>query len=243
MYSSNPLSYIRRKATFVFALSLVLACLSCSSSEDEDTTIEPPILGYSNSICPDDKHPHAIDLGLPSGTKWACCNVDANTPEDLGGHYAWGETTEKTEYTYDTYLYCAQVEGKQVYAYLGYNIAGSSYDVAHVKMGGSWVMPTQEQLNELRSCEWIWSVRDGKNGTINGYKVKGSNGAMLFFPAASYHWYSSLRKKGYEGGYWSSQPFSTLENIAYILTFTSDNPDNWEVQSKEKGMSVRAVCK
>lgn len=48
--------------------------------------------------CPDSHHPHLIDLGLPSGTKWACCNVGAQKPEDYGGYYAWGETAEKNSY-------------------------------------------------------------------------------------------------------------------------------------------------
>ena len=72
-----------------------------------------PVCGnYSNFLeidtdeinsCPDGHHPHAIDLGLPSGTKWACCNVGAEKPEDDGGYYAWGETGEKEEYTWVTY--------------------------------------------------------------------------------------------------------------------------------------------
>ena len=53
--------------------------------------------------CPDANHPHAIDLGLPSGTKWACCNVGASAPEQYGGYYAWGETHEKSVYNWDTY--------------------------------------------------------------------------------------------------------------------------------------------
>ena len=56
-----------------------------------------------NNICPDDHHPHMIDLGLPSGTKWACCNVDATKPEEYGGYYAWGETETKDSYEWETY--------------------------------------------------------------------------------------------------------------------------------------------
>ena len=53
----------------------------------------------AQSSCPDNHHPHMIDLGLPSGTKWACCNVGASRPEEYGGYYAWGETEEKDYYT------------------------------------------------------------------------------------------------------------------------------------------------
>lgn len=58
------------------------------------------------TTCPDDHHPHLIDLGLPSGTKWACCNVGANTPEGYGNYYAWGETQTKDEYNWSNYIHC-----------------------------------------------------------------------------------------------------------------------------------------
>ena len=54
--------------------------------------------------CPDDHHPHLIDLGLPSGTKWACCNVGATAPQGDGGYYAWGETDEKDVYDWTAYI-------------------------------------------------------------------------------------------------------------------------------------------
>ena len=55
------------------------------------------------TACPDNNHPHLIDLGLPSSTKWSCCNVGASKPEAYGGYYAWGETQEKSLYDYTTY--------------------------------------------------------------------------------------------------------------------------------------------
>ncbi|MBR2192647.1 MAG: hypothetical protein IJ910_04970 [Bacteroidaceae bacterium] len=58
-----------------------------------DVTVTGDLTTYPD--CPDDHHPHLIDLGLPSGTRWACCNVGADAPESYGGFYAWGETTEK----------------------------------------------------------------------------------------------------------------------------------------------------
>ena len=94
--------------------------------------------------CPDDNHPHAIDLGLPSGTLWACCNVGADKPESYGGYYAWGETEEKTTYNLSEYLYYQNGS----YLNLGSEIAGSSYDVAHVMWGGSWMMASKAQQDE-----------------------------------------------------------------------------------------------
>ncbi|MBO4315774.1 MAG: hypothetical protein J5867_07425, partial [Prevotella sp.] len=80
----------------------------------------------------------AVDLGLPSKTKWASCNVGATKPEEYGGYYAWGETEEKEVYDESTYKYYQNDE----YVNLGSDISGTEYDVAHVKWGGNWRMPT-----------------------------------------------------------------------------------------------------
>ena len=76
------------------------------------TLIIDKILNKPNGYleCPDNNHPHMIDLGLPSGTKWACSNVDTTHPENQsptnkGGYYAWGETEEKTDYSWNTYIH------------------------------------------------------------------------------------------------------------------------------------------
>ena len=100
--------------------------------------------------CPDNKHPHVIDLGLPSGTKWACCNLGAANPYDLGDTYQWGETTISEENansdTYDFY------DSKtKTYKDIGKNISGTKYDAARAKWGGKWRMPTKEEMNELLS--------------------------------------------------------------------------------------------
>lgn len=228
-------------------LLMTLTCVSCSSSEEDEESPEPPTIGVIKSTrCPGNKHPHAIDLGLPSGTKWACCNVDAKVPGDLGGHYAWGETKEKSEYTLDTYTYYTVIDEKDIYAYLGENIAGSIYDVAHVKMGGSWCMPTLAQMKELLDCEWKWSVEyDSSEYGRSGYAVKGKNGATIFLPAAGYLWHPTQNGVGSHGRYWCSQPYpnSSRECYAYILSFYSTESVNWLIDSKERGFSVRAVCK
>ena len=145
--------------------------------------------------CPDDNHPHAIDLGLPSGTKWACCNVDASKPEDYGGYYAWGETEEKDNYRWYTYKHgyrddddsgTSDIFDGSTYWHgshkFGNSICGTSYDVAHVKWGNSWQMPTYEQLEEfLNNCDYEWITLNGINGMIFTSKI---NKGKVFFPAA-----------------------------------------------------------
>ena len=126
--------------------------------------------------CPDDHHPHFIDLGLPSGTKWACCNMGATKPEEYGGYYAWGETEAKTSFSWENYIHC---EGSEYTCkYLGDDIACTEYDVAHVRWGGEWVMPSAEQFRELiHECTYDVDENGGRRFTA-------SNGGSIFLPAA-----------------------------------------------------------
>ena len=187
--------------------------------------------------CPDDHHPHLIDLGLPSGTKWACCNVDADAPESYGGYYAWGETTEKDVYDWSTYTHC---DGSSDLCHnLGSNIAGSQYDVAHVKWGGIWQMPTKDQLDELKTkCTSKWTMLNG----VSGYEFTGSNGGYIFLPAAGRHWYSELYDDGSDGYYWSSTSNEDFEGSAYSFYFyeISAYRDDYD---RLHGLSVRPVSK
>ena len=173
------------------------------------TCLVNKILGISNPneepasylTCPDDHHPHMIDLGLPSGTLWSCCNIDASYPEGCGGYYAWGETEEKNNYSWKTYLYC---EGTQeTCQYLG-NIAGTEYDVAHVKWGDAWRMPNYDEINELRNeC----SVETISFNNMVYDKYIGPNGNVIIFPYAGLMWYGSNTDIGVELSYWASDQY------------------------------------
>jgi hypothetical protein len=187
--------------------------------------------------CPDDNHPHMIDLGLPSGTKWACCNVGASSPEEYGGYYAWGETTEKDVYDWNTYTYC---DGSESTCHdLGNDIAGTQYDVAYVKWGGSWVMPSKEQQDELlNNCTYTWTTKNG----INGGEFTGPNGGTIFLPAAGSRWKENLSLAVVLGTYWSSTQYPSYSSTAYNLYFGSpsvslDNP------GRVYGFTVRPVVK
>lgn len=188
--------------------------------------------------CPDGHHPHAIDLGLPSGTKWACCNVGASTPEGYGGYYAWGETSEKSSYGSRTYSYYNSNTG---YVNIGSDIAGTSYDVAHVRMGGSWRMPSLEQIKELinyKYCSHTWTQQNG----VNGILVTGPNGGQIFLPAAGYHWYFGFDFAGLCGEYWSSTHLPSRAGAAYHLYFGKEGCWKWDYDARSDGRSVRAVC-
>ncbi len=189
--------------------------------------------------CPDNNHPHLIDLGLPSGTKWACCNVGSVTPEEYGGHYAWGEIEEKNYYSWGTYEYCNG--SYKTCFYLGEDIAGTQYDVAHVKWGDPWRMPSVEQIDELiDNCSREWATQNGVNGTL----VTGPNSATIFIPAAGYRTHDfGHNAEGMYGLYWSSSLYpGGSGGDAYILEFSSERWSHYD-DYRYNGNSVRAVAK
>ena len=191
---------------------------------------------FANAQCPDDNHPHMIDLGLPSGTKWACCNVGASNPEDYGGYFAWGETTEKSSYTEENYL-----DGKGINYDIGKDIAGTQYDSATVNWGSPWVMPSLEQMNELKnSCTSEWTTENG----VNGRRFTSANGASIFLPAAGIRSSDELVSAGSYGGYWSSSLYeSNTERACFLLDF--GNVSMYSVYTNDRnrdcGQSVRPV--
>jgi hypothetical protein len=178
----------------------------------------------SYSSCPDNKHPHLIDLGLPSGTKWACCNVEANSPEQYGGVYSWGEVKTKNDYSWSNYLYGTD--------YIGDDIGATKYDVAFNKWGSSWRMPTIDQLKELYSkttCSWISSY----NGVgVSGMSFTGSNGKIIFLPV--------LNDEAINGYYWSSTYSKEQKSEAQYLWFGTKEVKT-TTSNRKDGMNVRAV--
>ena len=211
----------------------------------------------SYSTCPDGNHPHMIDLGLPSGTKWACCNVGASSPEGYGGYYAWGETSEKQVYNEVTYQYATgqdnNGDGKYddydsdtglygVWQNIGSDIAGTSYDVAHVKWGGSWRMPSVEQIQELLdNCTSKWTHVNG----VYGREFTGPNGGMVFLPAAGHRWGDGLYDEGDYGYSWSStqNPDGIYTRYASTLFFRSVYAYWGDSGYRSYGRSVRPVSK
>ena len=192
----------------------------------------------SYTSCPDGNHPHLIDLGLPSGTKWACCNVGANSPEQYGGYYAWGETVEKSTYDWSNYIFCDGTES--TCHRIGSDIAGSNYDVAHVKWGDSWVMPSYSQFKELiENCTTEWTSLNG----INGYKFTGPNGSSIFLPASGYYGFGDKFFEGSAGLFWSSTYNSSNKELARYLRFDSGRLTLDYYLSRNSGQPVRAIQK
>lgn len=178
----------------------------------------------------------AIDLGL--SVMWASKNVGANSPEEYGGYFAWGETSLKSSYYYGssvTYnLSITELESKSIIGANG-NLT-ASYDVATAKMGSDWRMPTSAEIQELRDkCTWKWTTQNG----VNGRKVIGPNGNSIFLPAAGYRSGSDLGWEGAGGHYWSASPASDSYG-AYSLSFSSIDY-NRTYDNRYDGHSVRPV--
>ena len=202
----------------------------------------PPPTSFKQ--CPDGNHPHQIDLGLPSGTKWACCNVGANTPEGYGGYYAWGETSEKSDCSGETYKYFKGEynDGEEpVFQNIGKSISGTKYDVAFVRWGGSWRMPTLNQIEELlNNCTSKWTTQNGVEGRKFTSK---SNGGSIFLPAAGDRWGTDLDHVGSDGSYWSGTQDTEDEGYAYNLHFYSDHAGWYGLSNRYRGYSVRPVAR
>lgn len=186
-----------------------------------------------------------VDLGLPSGLKWATCNIGASSPEDYGGYYAWGETTTKSTYGWSNYKHGYKEEGALIHLtkYFGSDakmVLESGDDVAHLMWGGNWRMPTSSEIKELLdNCTGTWCTQNG----VNGYKVTSKkNGNSIFLPAAGYYLGNSLTSVGTEGDYWSSSLVSSNSIAAYSIIF---NSSKWYMSSdlgmRYLGQSVRAV--
>ncbi|MBQ2574195.1 MAG: hypothetical protein II575_08240, partial [Bacteroidales bacterium] len=190
-----------------------------------------------------------VDLGLPSGTKWAKCNVGASTPTAYGYYFAWGETTPKGTYNWSTYRYCngdyntlTKYCNKSSYGNNGFTDAlttlEASDDAATVNWGSGWRMPTYDELNELKNnCTVTWT-------TQNGVKFTGPNGNSIFLPAAGFHYDSGLYDAGSYGYYWSSSLGTGGPDCAGCLGFYSDIYTIYSMYSRGRncGQSVRPVC-
>ena len=187
-----------------------------------------------------------VDLGLPSGTMWATCNVGATKPEDEGLLFQWGRTDgyrygdENNQFKIDN---LTTASGK---LYKENEILDLDDDAAHVNMGGKWRMPTNNQLKELINNTTHNAV------TINGVKgillTSNINGQLMFIPFSGWWDDDNFDYAGYYGIMWSSQvQASNVDNNAYILScysggvagvgYTSVN----YLDFRSYGFSVRGV--
>lgn len=186
----------------------------------------------------------AIDLGL--SVKWANCNIGADSPEKFGNYYAWGETDTKQTYSWNTYKWANGTETSLIKY-----CANSSYgivdnyttiqaldDVARIKWGGTWRMPTQKEIQELvEKCTWVWTEENG----ITGYRITGNNGNSIFLPAAGYYDGTELKNLG-SVGYYQSNTLSKYRSYYVHYLHVANDCKAWTYWcNRSYGLPVRPV--
>ena len=204
-------------------------------------TLPPPPIVYE-----------AVDLGLPSGTKWAAQNVGARKPTDYGLYFQWGDTVGYTANQVGT----GSGQKKFSWADCKWSINGSDSnfskytttgatleledDAAHVNMGGDWHMPSPDQIEELiNETDNIWTTQDGVNGRL--FTSKKDSSKSIFIPAAGNAWDGSLDDGGGYGYVWSSMLSSVNVRGGQYLGFVSGNARLYSYYYLNGGLSVRGV--
>ena len=187
-----------------------------------------------------------VDLGL--SVMWATCNVGASSPSAYGNYYAWGETTTKSDYSWETLRYCNDKRGVSFSKYVTQSKYGTvdnkkvlepSDDAARQNWGGSWRIPTDAEWTELRTkCSWTWT----RQGGHDGYNVTSkSNGNAIFLPAAGHRNEMRLDAAS-DGFYWSSSLDADAPNSAWDAGFGSLGLFRFG-SYRSCGQSIRPVCR
>jgi len=184
-----------------------------------------------------------VDLGLPSGTLWATCNIGATKPEEYGDYFAWGETASKPYYSPETYKWCTVYSTGDMDSILKYNsidsitVLAPEDDAATVNWGAEWRIPTPEEQYELiDNCTYSWTEVNG----VMGVKFTAQNGNSIFLPAAGRYEESKVLYTHSFGGYWSSSLDSEVAGKYLCLSndFLGVNADDY---GHPLGYTVRAV--
>jgi hypothetical protein len=170
-----------------------------------------------------------VDLGLPSGTLWATCNVGAETPGGRGDYFSWGEIEPKPSYYWSTYQYChgssstlTKYCNNSDYGYNGFTDNLSTLlpedDAATANWGAGWRMPTIEEKQELyQNTTQTLTYQNGSYGQL----FTAANGNTLFLPAAGYRFGNDLENAGHCGHYWLNAININTPYFAYNFNFGS----------------------
>ncbi len=182
-----------------------------------------------------------VDLGLPSGLKWATCNIGASVPEEYGNYYAWGETTTKKKYSEEN---CTVYSKDTTWLKQSGIIDDSGnltpqYDAANVNWGGSWRMPTRIEYEELMNCcRWGWKTLNGVDGVI----FTGKNDKSIFIPLGGCVDESSVDFTGDDCMMWTATVDKTDPEAATGLCIGKDwHNINWF--DRFLGLTIRPVAK
>lgn len=238
---------MKKLFNLVALLMFVMCAVFVSSCNDdvEETppaTVTPPDVNATENK---DTHEY-VDLGLPSGTLWATCNVGASKPEEYGNYYAWGETQPKNDYNWTTYKYCDGT-GKKMLKYCIDSDYGNidnrteleqADDAATANWGSKWQMPSIEQFKELCNNNYTNIIYTTFNDVKGTMIVSKSNGNRIFLPAADKH--SDGEMTYSYGYYWTSTLGIGKSCYAYEIILKSSGVD-WNRNYRKVGKSIRPV--
>ena len=177
-----------------------------------------------------------VDLGLPSGTIWAACNLGAESPEECGDYYSWGETKPKDCYYWDNYKFGDKDNLTKYNKEDGKNILDLEDDAVNAVLGGKWHIPTKEQMQELLDNTTIKkSELNGVKGMLFTSKI---NGNTLFFPYSGSKRSSSIIGEGHSSYYWSS----SIDDLYYATVIYSNfKVSKFDSGNRCNGYSIRGV--
>ena len=207
--------------------------------------------GEVKSFTIPDTHEY-VDLGLPSGTLWATCNIGADNPEEYGDYFAWGETSPKANYDEWNYKYwnLYYVDNDvEIYKYntdSGYGTVDNkmeldlSDDAAYVNWGSGWRMPSKAQCVELFNSSYTTTTWTTQNGVYGRKITSRKNGNSLFLPAAGGRYHASLGYAGSNGHFWSRTLNADMPYYGWYLGFGSSGWGTF-YYSRYSGLSVRPV--
>ncbi len=250
-YTRSDVLYAVEKKTFRVVVDAIVAGQELRA-ESETITLENDAVTLMLELSPlhelEPVEIAYIDLGLPSGTLWANCNVGANSPEGYGNYYAWGEISAKQTFSWTNYRHCHGTDTSitKYCSIADYGSGGftdslttlvSEDDVAVTNLGTDWRMPTNEEFNELMEvCSYVWTSLNG----VNGYLFTAQNGNSIFLPAAGYIGEGDIGVSGSFGRYWSSSLNVDYPVYAEGVSFNSGNI-TVNGNYRYYGLSVRAV--
>ena len=211
-----------RRIIYILANVILSAIIfaSCSGVDEENT-----VNGFEY-----------VDLGLPSGTKWAASTIGAKAPESAGSYFAWGEISESNYYTEAECETCnlsvADLTKHEIIKSLRLT---ANYDAATYNMGIGWQTPTKQQYEELKTnCTWMWQDKP------SGYKIVAKNGKSIFLPTTGYMSNGGNLNYANQGFYWTSEVESGSSKNAIGLGFSS-NEYNIKSYYRDGGRCIRAV--
>lgn len=178
-----------------------------------------------------------VDLGLPSGTKWATCNIGANDYTELGDYFAYGETSPKKTYSYENHAYTKHendVSYNLTKKELPYTISNTAHDAAYINWGKGWRMPTKTEFLELYSKCKVTRVG-------NLLKFTGPNGNHIYLNAGGYRFFDRCLHLNKYCIYWTSSNVNNNMSIPKVFSLNEKNTDAEIDLSPYVGCLIRPV--